>query len=183
MIDIFILYALKSRSHTKMFYIIYIAFRLLPVLWCHLYNKNPNHDYKITFVAETLMLLDDIGLMEYETAKLLGGIVFGIEKVIGYDSHRNLSELRKVPLIISALFGLLLVMSYDTKFTNILYLVVMINWFYSACATALREWKPYHILGACLYAITDFDVAIYDCGIFGIALLPVYQAGLVLLTL
>jgi hypothetical protein len=156
----------------------YIVSRLLPILICYLISSNIYHSFALTMVAEFFMSLDDVGIISYHTSKILGGTVFGIEKLLSYSAYLLLGNYLTYPVIL--LFGGCLYRFYpDTEKTNILYMVIVLLWT-MAC---LNIGTPLQILGTLIYAITDYDVAMYDSKTFGIFLLPVYQIGLFLLAI
>ena len=157
---------------------LYIVSRIAPVLLCHIFSSNINHNFILTMIAEFFMSLDDVGLVSYHTSKIFGGSVFAFEKLLSYSAYNMFLEILIWPIIL--LFVVSMLKYYPkTEITNIIYLIIVIAWSLSCAMIG----TPLQILGMLLYTITDFDVAIYDSKIFGIFLLPVYQLGLFLLAI
>jgi hypothetical protein len=129
-------------------------------------------------LAEIFMSLDDIDLISYQTSKIMGGTVFGIEKLLSYASYLLIIEPLMILLALFVYAGLYYAYP-DTEHTNILYLIVVFNWMIGVLILG----SVIQIIGALIYTITDFDVAIYDCGIFKRFLLPAYYIGLLLIAI
>jgi hypothetical protein len=158
--------------------IAYVLSRILPILLIHYLSANIYHSFILTAVAEFFMSLDDIDLISYHTSKILGGTIFAIEKLLSYSSYLLLQHpiIWFITFIIS--FGLYRWYP-DTEITNILYMGIVVIW----CISCVTIGTPLQILGTLIYAITDYDVAMYDSQNFGILLLPTYQVGLFLLAI
>jgi len=162
--------------------VLYVLSRLTPVLIFCLINRNPYHNFYITLCAEFFMSLDDIGLITYKTSKILGGAIFMLEKLLSYGSYMEFGHI--IPLIIGVCtYGVLKYFYPRSDFTNLLYMTITANWLIKiACLFMSQTICLVTLLGAIIYFITDFDVAMYDCGIFRSYLLPAYYAGLYMLT-
>jgi len=162
--------------------VLYVSSRLTPVLIFCLINLNPYHNFYITLCAEFFMSLDDIGLITYKTSKILGGAIFMLEKLLSYGSYMEFGHI--IPLIIGVCtYSMLRYVYPRSDFTNLLYMAITANWLIKiACLFMSQTVALVTLLGAIIYFITDFDVAMYDCRIFGVCLLPAYYAGLYMLT-
>lgn len=162
--------------------VLYVLSRLTPMLIFCLINRNPYHNFYITLCAEFFMSLDDIGLITYKTSKILGGAIFMLEKLLSYGSYMEFGHI--IPLIIGVCtYGMLRYFYRRSDFTNLLYMTITTNWLIKIAQLFMSQTiSLVTLLGAIIYFVTDFDVAMYDCGIFGVCLLPAYYIGLYMLT-
>jgi hypothetical protein len=160
----------------------YILCRLIPLIFLYSINKNTNHNFLLTILAEIFMSLDDIDVMSYKTSKICGGAVFLVEKLFSYNSYLDFMSITSVLQMLLFYFFIKKIHP-DTDFVILLYLVITFNWFCKIFGMHVFNFMGItSILGSLIYFITDYDVAIYDSNIFGILLLPSYYVGLFLLT-
>lgn len=178
--------------------ILYVLLRLIPIFIFLLINKNINHNFYLTFIAEIIMLLDDIDLVSYPTTRLFGGTIFAIEKLMSYSSYLSFLSFLSVfslissnniiniytfyqlaTIIIIILLYYLYVFDKILSFLNIVYMTIVVNWL----IMLITHNNIYHILGGIIYTITDFDIVFYEAKILGPYLLPIYNFGLLLLCL
>lgn len=174
----------------------YVLLRLIPIFILILINKNINHNFYLTFIAEIIMLLDDVDLVAYQTTRLFGGTVFAIEKLLSYSSYLSfLSVFSLINSIDISIYTFCLVMIISIillyylcvhlpidnilSFLNIVYMTIVVNWL----IILITHNNIYHILGGIIYTITDFDIVFYEAKILGPYLLPIYNFGLLLLCL
>lgn len=156
----------------------YVVSRLLPILIFHYISSNIYHSFLLTMLAEFIMSLDDVGIISYHSSKIIGGTIFGIEKLMSYYSYTFLTN--PLILIVLSIFSYGLYCLYPTtERTNILYMTIVLLWTISSFSYG----SMVQILGVLIYGITDYDVAMHDSKNFGIFLLPVYQLGLFLLAI